>query len=58
VGDGAALNQVHERARVVSKRMEGEFMEVEAEAPRSLRKSLERYLVGGVSGAESARRGL
>ncbi len=46
VGDGAALNQVHERARIVSKRLEGEFVEVEAEAPRSLRKSLERYLVG------------
>ncbi len=45
-GEGGALHLLHENARVTSKRYEGEWCEVEAEAPESVRKKLEEWVVG------------
>jgi GTP-binding protein HflX len=42
-GDGAALNLIHERGRVVSQEFVDEFCEVEVDAPLSLRRQLTPY---------------
>ncbi len=44
-GEGAVLNTLHEQARVLETRYSGELCEVEAEAPESVRKRLEEFLV-------------
>ena len=44
-GEGAVLNIVHERARVISKTYEGDICELVAETPESVRKRLARYIV-------------
>jgi GTP-binding protein HflX len=43
-GEGAKVSLVHELGRVKSSRYEGEFCEVEAEVPDSLRRRLAEYL--------------
>ncbi len=45
-GEGAALHLLHENARVLESHYEGDICEVEAEAPRSVREKLERFLAG------------
>ncbi len=45
VSDGAALHRLHEGARIVSRSLRAEYVEIDAEAPRSLRQSLARYLI-------------
>lgn len=42
-GDGAALNLIHERGRVLSQEFVDEFCEVEVDAPLSLRRQLTPY---------------
>ena len=42
--EGAPLHLLHEYARVIRTRYRGDFCEVEAEAPESLRRKLARYL--------------
>lgn len=42
-GDGAALNLIHERGRVLSQEFVDEFCEVEVDAPLSLRRQLTQY---------------
>ena len=42
--EGAALHLLHERARVLTTRYDGEVCEVEAEAPESVRRRLKDYL--------------
>ncbi|MDQ6759268.1 MAG: GTPase HflX [Acidobacteriota bacterium] len=44
-GEGAVLNTLHEQARVLETRYAGELCEVEADAPESVRKRLEEFLV-------------
>ena len=43
-GDGAELNFLHERARVISKHYSGEYCEVVADAPESVRRRLKPFL--------------
>ena len=45
-GEGGALHLLHENARVTAQRYEGEWCEVEAEAPESVRRKLEEWVVG------------
>ena len=42
--DGATLGLVHSCARVISKQYKDEFVELETEAPESLRKRLKGYI--------------
>lgn len=44
-GEGAMLHLLHERARVLSSRYEGEEVEVEAEVPESIKRRLTDYVV-------------
>jgi GTP-binding protein HflX len=44
-GDGNALHLLHERARVTATRYSGEFCEVEADAPESLLRKLEPFVI-------------
>jgi GTP-binding protein HflX len=44
VAEGAPLHLLHEYARVIRTRYRGDFCEVEAEAPESLRRKLAKYL--------------
>ena len=44
-GDGAALHLIHQRARVIEKRVSESDTEVVAEAPESARKQLARYVI-------------
>jgi GTPase len=46
-GDGARINLVHELARVTATRYDGDFCELDADAPESLRTRLAEYIVGG-----------
>ncbi len=46
-GDGAPLHLLHEKARVTSQNYSGEFCEVQAEAPESVRRRLKQFLVDG-----------
>jgi GTP-binding protein HflX len=43
-GAGSAMNLLHERAKVTATRYTGEFYEIEAEAPESVRRRLREYL--------------
>jgi GTP-binding protein HflX len=45
IGEGAPLNLLHERARVISQKYTDEYCEVETEAPESVRRQLARFLV-------------
>jgi len=45
VADGGPLHVVHERAKVISKEYTGEWCDVHAEAPESIRRRLKEYLV-------------
>jgi GTP-binding protein HflX len=44
-GEGGPLHLLHERAKVISKEYSGEWCDVEAEAPESVRRRLREYLV-------------
>jgi GTP-binding protein HflX len=44
VEEGGLLHLLHERARVVSSRYDGDYVEVEVEAPESLKRRLARYI--------------
>lgn len=44
-GDGASLHMLHQFARVVTKNYEGEYCEVEAEVPQSIKRRLGQFLV-------------
>jgi GTP-binding protein HflX len=44
-GDGAPIHLLHERARVTATRYEGEFCEIDAEVPASIRRRLSQYLL-------------
>jgi GTP-binding protein HflX len=46
--DGAALHLLHEYGRVIHTRYRGEFCEVEAQAPESLRRKLAKYLISSL----------
>ncbi len=46
-GDGAVLNLLHERARIVSKNLTAESYEVTADAPESVRRQLKAFLIDG-----------
>ncbi len=46
-GEGAPLHLLHERARVTSTNYTGEYCEVHAEAPESIRRRLKQFLVDG-----------
>jgi hypothetical protein len=43
--EGAPLHLLHEYGRVITTRYHGDFCEVEAESPESLRRKLAKYLV-------------
>ena len=43
VAEGAALNLLHERARILETRYDGDVVHIEAEAPASVRRQLARY---------------
>jgi GTP-binding protein HflX len=45
VGDGASLHVLHQFARVIGKSYEGEYCEVEAEVPESIKKRLRQFVV-------------
>jgi GTP-binding protein HflX len=45
IGEGATLHLLHERARVTSTRYDGDYCEVEAETPESIRRRLTQYVV-------------
>jgi len=47
-GDGGALHILHERARVLSKKYVGEWCQIKAIAPASVRRLLTEYAVGGM----------
>lgn len=47
--DGAAMHFLHEYARVVEKRFEGEYSEIVADTPESVKKRLSRFLAEGPS---------
>jgi GTP-binding protein HflX len=42
--EGSALNRLHERARILSRRYEADEVVIEAEAPESLRRELARFV--------------
>jgi 50S ribosomal subunit-associated GTPase HflX len=42
--EGAAIHLLHEYARVIEKRFEGEYAEILADAPESVRKRLARFV--------------
>ena len=44
-GDGASLHVLHQFARVVSKSYDGEYCEVEAEVPESIKRRLGQFVV-------------
>lgn len=44
-GNGNAIHLLHERARVTATRYSGEFCEVEADTPESLRRKLEPFVI-------------
>ena len=44
-GDGASLHTLHQFARVVTKNYEGEYCEIEAEVPESIKKRLGQFVV-------------
>ncbi|HYO81773.1 MAG TPA: GTPase HflX [Bryobacteraceae bacterium] len=44
-GDGNAMHMLHEHARVLDRRFEGEYLELDVEAPESLRRRLEQFVV-------------
>jgi GTP-binding protein HflX len=44
-GEGAMLHLLHQRARVISSRYEGEEVDVEAEVPESIKRRLTDYVV-------------
>ncbi|MGH9591611.1 MAG: GTPase HflX, partial [Bryobacteraceae bacterium] len=44
-GDGNAIHLLHEGARVTATRYSGEFCEVEADTPESLRRKLESFVI-------------
>ncbi len=44
-GEGALIHQLHERAKVLSEKYQGDAYEVEAEVPASLQRTLARYAV-------------
>ncbi len=46
-GEGSTLHMLHEWGRVSSIRYSGEYCEVEAEVPESLKRTLADYLIGG-----------
>lgn len=46
--DGGSLHILHERARVLSKKYEGEWCQIKAIAPASVRRLLTEYAVGGI----------
>ena len=43
--EGSLIHLLHERARVVASRYEGDCCEIEAEAPESVKRRLSRYIV-------------
>jgi len=43
--DGGALNLLHERARVLATRYRDDICDIDAEAPASVRRALEPYIV-------------
>ena len=43
--EGSALHLLHEYARVLDRRFEGEYLEIDAEVPESVRRRLARYAV-------------
>ncbi len=45
IGEGAPLNLLHERARVTKTNYTGDYCEVEAETPQSIRRRLAPYLI-------------
>ena len=55
VGEGAPLHVLHEFARVTAKRYDGEFVEVEAMTPASIRRRLEAYVVPPAKPAKKKR---
>ncbi len=44
--DGAALHLLHEYARVIEKRYEGDYSEVVAETPESIKRRLSQFVTG------------
>ena len=42
--EGGAIHLLHEYARVIEKRFEGEYAEILADAPESVRKRLARFI--------------
>ena len=44
-GDGASLHTLHQFARVVTKNYEGEYCEIDAEVPESIKKRLGQFVV-------------
>jgi len=55
VGEGAPLHVLHEFARVTAKRYDGEFVEVKAMTPASIRRRLEAYVVPPAKPAKKKR---
>ncbi len=45
-GEGSVIHLLHEHAKVLSSRYEGEILEVEAEVPESVKRRLSGYLAG------------
>ena len=45
-GDGASLHLLHQFAKVITKSYEGEYCEVEAEVPESIKRRLGQFLIG------------
>ena len=43
--EGAIVHMLYERARVTSKRYDGDFCEIDAQAPESVRRALARYVI-------------
>lgn len=48
--DGGSMHMLHEYARVLETKFEGEYSEIVAEAPESLRKRLARYVIAEDNG--------
>jgi hypothetical protein len=44
--EGAALSWLHEYARVLEKKYEGDYSDVVAETPESVKRRLSRFIVG------------
>ncbi len=50
LGEGRALHLLHDRAAIISKRYEGDYCEVVADAPQSIRELLAEFAVEGGNG--------